>query len=54
MFLAFQELINCCAWQVPAAESLDGWSPEGLYQCRKYLKGNMDMVERFTEVLEEI
>jgi len=54
VFPAFQELINCCAWWVSTAESLDGWSPEVLYQCRKYLKGNMDTVEWFTEDLEEI
>src|SRR5882724_10703343 len=30
-FPAFQELIDCCAWQVPVAESFNRQSPEGLF-----------------------
>src|SRR5882762_3281422 len=52
-FTAFQELINCCMWWMSAAESL-GKPPEGLCGCEKYLECNIDMVEWFTQVLEEI
>src|SRR5882762_7804919 len=53
-FPAFQELINCCAQWVPAAESFNGWSPEGLYWYGKYFEGNMDMVVSFLQALKEI
>src|SRR5882724_9858032 len=53
-FPAFQELIDCCAWQVPVAESFNRQSPEGLFWCGKYFEGNMDMVEWSSQVLEQI
>jgi len=53
-FPAFKNLISCCSWWVSAAESLDGSSLEGLYCCRKYFKHNIDIVEWFSQVFEQV